>query len=330
MTKVFRPYRILLFLPLLISVAFSGCSGGKKNSYPALKGASDYLTIDEALHALKSPEAAAKYILFPDTSKELPQPFRPPFTPVGPHKLFDNLYFVGTTAVGAFIIDSGDGLIMLDTGCSDTDAAMMAADIKKLGLDPSKIKLIFLSHEHFDHYGGLSYFKKNVCPDARVAMSLTAWNILQTVPPQWPYNGLRPQAVDIFLTDGMKIKLGKAFIQVIATPGHSPGCFSFIFPVTDNGKVHMAGLMGGSAIWPTITETIQYKSSVEYFKAYALEAGCDVGLAFHSQDSDFASLNNRKPGDSNPLVIGTTGFDTIYLKKFRDRYEQMLTSGNLK
>jgi len=78
---------------------------------------------------------------------------------------------VGTTIVGAFIIESGDGLVMLDTGCGNEDAAMMVADIKKLGLDPSGIKLIFISHEHFDHYGGVSYLKKNVCPDAKVAMS---------------------------------------------------------------------------------------------------------------------------------------------------------------
>ena len=75
---------------------------------------------------------------------------------------------------------------MLDTGCGDEDAAMMVADIKKLGLDPSKIKLIFISHEHFDHYGGVNYLKKNVCPDAKVAMSLVGWNLCK----QYLLNGL--------------------------------------------------------------------------------------------------------------------------------------------
>ncbi len=49
---------------------------------------------------------------------------------------------------------------MLDTGNCDTDVVLMVADMKKLGLDPSKIKLIFISHEHFDHYGGVPYLKK--------------------------------------------------------------------------------------------------------------------------------------------------------------------------
>jgi metallo-beta-lactamase class B len=218
---------------------------------------------------------------------------------------------------------------MLDTGIGDADIAMMVKDMKKLGLDPSRIKLIFISHEHFDHYGGVQYLKKNVCPDAKVAMSLVGWNLLQTVPSEWAYIGTRPQSIDIYLLDGMKIKIGSVIFQIIATPGHSPGCLSFIFPVTDNGETHMAGIMGGSAVWPTQVETQLYKSSVEYFKAFAQASKCDVGLAFHSQESDFAQLRIRKPGEPNPLVIGQEKFDTVFLQKYRDRYQKMLESGDL-
>jgi len=167
-----------------------------------------------------------------------------PYRSIEPIKLFDNLYFVGTTTVGAFIVDSGDGLVMLDTGNGDADIAMMVEDMKKSGLDPSRIKLIFISHEHFDHYGGVQYLKRNICPDAKVAMSLTGWNLLQTVPSEWAYIGTRPQSIDIYLLDGMKIKTGTMIFQIIATPGHSPGCLSFIFPVTDNGKPTWRELWG--------------------------------------------------------------------------------------
>lgn len=296
----------------------------------AIKGvAYDYLTIDEAISALKVREAAAPLAANPGVSPKLPASFSPPYRSIEPIKLFDNLYFVGTTTVGAFIVDSGDGLVMLDTGVGDTDIAMMVADMKKSGLDPSRIKLIFISHEHFDHYGGVQFLIKNVCPDAKVAMSLAGWNLLQTVPSEWAYIGTRPQRVDIYLNDGMKIKIGSVIFQIIATPGHSPGCLSFIFPVTDNGETHMAGIMGGSAVWPTQVETRLYKSSIEYFKAFAQAAKCDVGLLFHSQASDFAQLRDRKPGEPNPLVIGQEKFDTVYLEKFRDRYQKMLESGTL-
>jgi metallo-beta-lactamase class B len=322
--------KILLSL-LFIGLAFISCMTEKKISeQSAIKGvAHDYLTIDEAISALKVHEAAAPLAANPGVSPKLPASFSPPYRSIEPIKLFDNLYFVGTTTVGSLIVDSGDGLVMLDTGIGDADIVMMVKDMKKLGLDPSRIKLIFISHEHFDHYGGVQYLKKNVCPDAKVAMSLVGWNLLQTVPSEWAYIGTRPQSIDIYLLDGMKIKIGSVIFQIIATPGHSPGCLSFIFPVTDNGETHMAGIMGGSAVWPTQVETQLYKSSVEYFKAFAQASKCDVGLAFHSQESDFAQLRIRKPGEPNPLVIGQEKFDTVFLQKYRDRYQKMLESGDL-
>ena len=323
----------IIVIVLLLSQLFISCVTQKKNSdhSSATNGLTrDYLTIDEAVANLKVPESAAPLEANAGVTPKLPPSFSPPYRSIKPLKLFDNVYFVGTYTVGSFIIDTGDGLVMLDTGIGDDDVAMMVADMKKLGLDPSRIKLILLSHEHFDHYGGVPYLKKNVCPDAKVAMSLVGWNMLQTVQSEWAYIGSRPQSIDIYLVDGMKIKVGTEIFQIVATPGHSPGCLSFIIPVTDNGEPHVVGIMGGSAVWPTQTETMLYKSSIEYFKAVAKAAKCDVGLMIHSQESDFAQLRIRKAGESNPLVIGQENFDKVYLQKFRDWYQKMIESGNLK
>jgi metallo-beta-lactamase class B len=318
-----KPGLIIGLILCLTAIAFTGVKDKSGSSD------SDYLIIAEAMSALKVPEAAAKHAADQGSPTEIPAHYRPPYFSIKPLKLFDNFYFVGTNIVGAFIIDSGEGLIMLDTGCGDTDAAMMVADMKKLGLDPSTIKLILISHEHFDHYGGVSYLKKNVCPDAKIAISLVGWNLLQTVPSEWAYVGSRPESADIYLTDGMKIKLGTARIQVVATPGHSPGCVSFIIPVTDNGTPHVVGIMGGSGVWPTQTEARLYKTSVEYYKAIAASAKCDVGLFIHPQESYYTALRNRKPGEPNPLVIGTDKFDTFYLQKYREKYLQMVNSKEL-
>jgi metallo-beta-lactamase class B len=320
-----------LLFTLFICSAFFYCTTNKetiKSSAKSPKATPDYLSIDEATTYLKIPESAAPLNTFPGVASKLPASFSPPYRSIEPIKLFDNLYFVGTTTVGSYIVDTGNGLVMLDTGIGDETAVIMVEGMKKLGLDPSRIKLILISHEHFDHYGGVQYFKKYVCPDAKVALSLIGWNMLQTVPPEWAYIGARPQSVDIYLVDGMKIKVGSEFFQVVATPGHSPGCVSFIFPVTDNGENHVAGLMGGSAVWPVQGEMQLYKTSIEYFKAFALAAKCDVGLNVHSTERDFAQLRIRKPGDPNPMVIGQDKFDAVYLKRYRDRYLQMLNSGN--
>ena len=160
-------------------------------------------------------------------------------------------------------------------------------------------------------------------------MSLIWWNFLQTVPLEAGYINPRPQKVDIYMTDGMKIKVGKTTFQIVATPGHSAGCVSFIFPVTDRGKARMAGVMGGTGVWSTQQETRLYKASIEYFKAFTTVAKCDVGLGVHSLESDFAAVRVRKPGEAHPLVIGTAKFDTAYLQKYRDLYQYVLDSGKM-
>ncbi|MFZ2960945.1 MAG: MBL fold metallo-hydrolase [Candidatus Ozemobacteraceae bacterium] len=314
----------LFFILMLLSVYISAAMA--EVAPPSCK---DALTLDEAAAALKVPGAAAPYVNFTGTPTDI-LPFNgPPFTQMNPIKLFDNFYFVGTTKVGAFVIDTGNALVMIDTGIGEIDSGLMVADMKKLGLDPAKIKLLLISHEHNDHYGGVQFLKKNVCPNAKVAMSLIGWNMLQTTPLAWAFMNPRPQSVDIFLTDGMKLMVENTTIQMVYTPGHSAGCMSFIIPVKDNGEAHVAGIMGGSGVWTVPLDARLYKASVEYFKSFADAAKCDVGLGVHSQEEDFAALRIRKQGEPHPLVLGTEKFDTVYLKKFRDMYQFVIESGKM-
>jgi metallo-beta-lactamase class B len=247
-------------------------------------------------------------------------------TPMIPARLFDNFYYVGTRSVGSFIISTRDGLIMIDTGWGGPDCTQLVNNIKKLNIDPVNIKLILISHEHLDHYGGVPYLKKNVCPDAKVAMSAIGWNYLKTRPAEplgGPYSNPRPQSIDIFLTDGQKITLGDAVVQIIATPGHTWGCVSFITPVTDNGIPHTVGIMGGATLSSNWDNAYHYKASIDYFQIFTRKAKCDVGLAVHfgSYESKLMSLLVRKHGEANPLVMGTEKFESMYLQQYRDRFQ---------
>ena len=189
---------------------------------------------------------------------------------------------------------------------------------------------MLISHEHLDHYGGANYLKTNACPEAKVAMNTVGWNYLQArpaEPPGGPYSNPRPQSIDILLTDRQKITLGNTTIQIIATPGHSHGCVSFIVPVTDRGVPHVVGIMGGVTVSPDWNMAYLYKASIEYFQQFTREAGCDVGLGVHfwSYEADLPVLRARKTGEANPFVIGTEKFESVYLQQFRDRFHAAIT-----
>ena len=97
-----------------------------------------------------------------------------------PSQLFDNLYYVGKTDVGAWVLKTSDGLVLFDTLNNPDEAAnIVVPGMRKLGLDPNQIKLVVLTHFHNDHTGGLPYFRAK---GLRVMVSEADWGQLGGVP----------------------------------------------------------------------------------------------------------------------------------------------------
>ena len=89
----------------------------------------------------------------PITNKEWETPF-PGFKIVG------NMYYVGTYDLGCYLIDTGAGLILINSG-ADGSYPLIKANIEKLGFKTSDIKIITTTHGHGDHVGDLAAFQKD-------------------------------------------------------------------------------------------------------------------------------------------------------------------------
>jgi metallo-beta-lactamase class B len=99
------------------------------------------------------------------------------YPPLGPVKVFDNLYVVGSTFVDAWILVTSDGIIQFDAMNNESDAkTIIEPAYAKLGLDPKKIKYIVLTHGHFDHFGGAPYFQKKY--GVKVISSREDWDLM--------------------------------------------------------------------------------------------------------------------------------------------------------
>lgn len=109
----------------------------------------------------------------------------------------------------------------------NNDTQLIIDGMKKLGLNPQDLKYILISHGHGDHYGGAQYLKDKY--NAKIFMSNTDFYYMNNTFDG--ANGSRSPkcTVDEFLTDGQQITLGDTTVTVVSTPGHSPGCVSFIF-----------------------------------------------------------------------------------------------------
>jgi metallo-beta-lactamase class B len=251
-----------------------------------------------------------------------PQPGAPP--PQGtpdrstwhaePAKVFDNLYFVGEVEYSAWAVNTSDGIILVDAIFDYSVEDEVIGGLKKLGLDPTKIKYVIISHAHRDHVGGARYLQDTL--GARVVMSADDWDLIDRTKGAWP----KPKR-DMVATDGQRITLGDTTVTLYLTPGHTLGTISTLVPVKDGTRTHLAAAWGGTAFnWTTnraayITperpdqfwfET--YIKSAERFRDIVAKAGADVLIANHTNfdgsKTKLPLLAKRRPTDPHPYVIG--------------------------
>ena len=217
-----------------------------------------------------------------------------------PVKVFDNLYFFGQSEYSVWAITTSEGIIVLDTIFDYSVEDEVVDGMKKLGLDPAKIKYAVVSHAHPDHDGGAKFLQDHY--GTRVIMSPADWDVLDK-----RTNGTKPKR-DMEATDGQKLTLGDTTVTLYITPGHTPGTISSVFPVKDNGTTHVVALWGGVGLNSDRASLQNYIRSDQRFAGIVKEAGADIILANHT-DWDGSKINlpmlaHRAPGSPNPYIVG--------------------------
>jgi metallo-beta-lactamase class B len=107
-------------------------------------------TLKLVLCALALLSTAAQAQTIKDLLAQLTQKWMTPFPPF---RLIDNIYYIGTDGIAAYIIKTSDGLILMDTALPKA-TAMLKDNITTLGFKEADIKLILNTHAHYDHTGG--------------------------------------------------------------------------------------------------------------------------------------------------------------------------------
>jgi hydroxyacylglutathione hydrolase len=155
----------------------------------------------------------------------------------------------------AWLIDTGDGLALFDTGAG-RDVPAILAEIEAGGLDPAQLRHIFLTHAHADHSGCAAALREQLpaitlhagreAADRMAShderrISLDSALRFGVYPPDYRWRGAM---VDNILGDGAVAKIGDAAITLLETPGHSQDHCSFLVEL---GGVGM--LIAGDAVF---------------------------------------------------------------------------------
>lgn len=252
-------------------------------------------------------------------------PYRWREVPAVPTQVFDNVYYVGGMEVGGWLIDTGDGYIMLDSSYEYGVDTILLPNMEALGLDPAKVKYILITHgsgpRTADHSGGVKYFNDNY--HTKVVISGPEWD---SSGPGW----IDPDDV-IVGTDGQTLTLGDTTITMVTTPrrydrytGEPGGGLSYFIPVKIKGKQHMWATYGNTGISGGLENIGLYLDSMQKFLAYVDYLKPEIAISSHpfvdgsirrmelirecnDRRGRHKGWNNKRMCGRNPFLIGKKG-----------------------
>jgi metallo-beta-lactamase class B len=220
-----------------------------------------------------------------------------------PYKVFDNLYFVGTKIHSAWALTTSDGIIVIDTLFDYAIEPEIVEGLTKLGLNPRDIKYVVISHAHGDHDQGAALLQSRY--GAKIVMGTVDWDAtLQR--PATAAGGVPTRDVAVG-PEGLKLTLGDTTVDIVATPGHTRGTLSYLFPVKDGGRTLTVAYSGGTAFnFPRQAENFAiYRDSARKMQEAARTAGATVLMTNHTEFDrayDRARLSQlpREAGEKHP------------------------------
>lgn len=272
-------------------------------------------------------EAAAA----PDTvSDAMAAMYRSWLEPAEPFRVIGNVYYVGSRGLGMYLIDTSDGLIVLDGGLPQ-NADMVLASIRQLGFDPADVKILLNSHAHFDHSGGLAKIK-----DVTGAEFIASEGDRSALEGGF-YLGSEddhdldapPVQVDRIIADGGTVSLGGTVLTARITPGHTRGCTSWRLSVEEAGAPYDVLFFCSATVAANrLAPDPQYEGIVDdYQHTFDITKDWqpDVFLANHPDFSGLWQARARQV-DGDTLAFADREKFPAFMARMRSDFEKTLAA----
>ena len=229
----------------------------------------------------------------PDTDSE----------PQAPFKIMGNVYYVGANNIASILVATPRGHILLDTGTQKM-AAVVFPNMVKLGFKPADIKVMLISHAHYDHMETMETIRRITgatvaALEAEVPALVSGHDLSSNE--TW---GQEPIQVGRVLKSGEDIQLGGSTVKAIWTPGHTPGAAAYFINTQEDGRTYQ--IVYGGPPGP-ITGDPRYDTRPEdAFNSYkSLRAmNPDILISGHPQNLFKGKLealwSNKRP---SPLAL---------------------------
>ncbi len=228
--------------------------------------------------------------------------------PFPPHRIADNLYYVGSKGLSSYLITTKAGDILINSSFERT-VPIIRGNVEKLGFKFTDIKILLGSHAHGDHMAGNALVKELTA--AKVYVMQGDDQVVESGGKgQYLYKEhWKPCKVDRVLKDNDTVTLGGVTLTAHLTPGHTRGCTTWTMPATDRGKTYSVVIVGSPNVNPgyRLVNNAEYPEIADDFaRTFRVlkSLSCDIFLGAHGSyygmEAKYARL---KTGEgANPFV----------------------------
>ena len=230
--------------------------------------------------------------------------------PFPPHRIIGNVYYVGSKGLASYLITTPQGHILINSNL-ESSVPQIKESVEKLGFKFSDVKILLISHAHWDHDAGSARIKQ-LTGAKYMVMEGDVPVVESGGKADFQYGGVAsnlypPAKVDRVLHDGDEVKLGGTVLVAHLTPGHTKGCTTWTMKAQENGKSYDVVIVGSpnvnpgyklvhNAAYPQIAQ--DYERMFHVLKSLP----CDVFLGAHGSyygmEEKFARVKDR----GNPFI----------------------------
>jgi metallo-beta-lactamase class B len=233
----------------------------------------------------------------------------PFYEPFPAHRVIGNVYYVGSKDLASYLITTPKGHLLINSGFEQT-VPLIRAGVESLGFKMGDIKILLASHAHSDHVAGHAPARE--LTGASVYVMRGDHDVIASGGEgQYLYTTSRwkPCPVDRVLEDGDTVELGGVTLVAHRTPGHTRGCTTWTWRVSDGGKTYNVVVIGSPNVNPgyKLVDNADYPEIADDFARTfrVLKAlPCDVFLGAHGGYYDMLAKHERLKDahGTNPFV----------------------------
>ena len=260
-------------------------------------------------------------------------------TPIAPFRIADNLFYVGSQDLAAYLVVTPAGGILINSNLQSSPPQIRAG-IEQLGFHITDVKILLISHAHWDHDAGSAEIKRLsgakymvMDGDVDVVESGGATDFA------YGKSGARypPAKVDRILHDGDEVRLGGAVLVARKTPGHTRGCTTWTMRTSDHGKPRDVVIVGSWNVNPGFRlvdrpgRPASYPGiAADYQHTFAVleTLPCDIFLGAHGMYFNMlAKLQRQKAGEAD-VWVDPAGFHAAIADRRKAFEEELLRQQN--